>query len=214
MTTKIVTYNRALRMIGLPPLSSVTAFTELRHLLDTEWDNEAVRYCLEQGLWGHARRVSKIDYTSDVEPSFGLNRAFTKPSDFVRLAAISADEFFTAPLTMFSDDPNYWYATIESIYVDYISDDSAYGGDLSIWPATFAWMVASYLGKSIGPIAQGADPKKAAKAEAKYEAYATDARSKAAMNSPIKFQPVGSWRRARRGGGRRAERGNTGSLTG
>jgi hypothetical protein len=213
MTTKVILYNRALRMLGQRALSSISAIHEHRFLLDTEYDNEAVKYCLEQGFWPHARRVSKIEYTSDVEPTFGLRRAFTKPSDFVRLIEMSGDEHFSAPLTDYSDDPNYWFANIETIYVGYVSDDSAYGLDLTIWPPTFVWMVAAFLAKQIGPTMPEVDQRMVAKAENMYESLASDALSKAAMNGPIQFQPVGSWRRSRRSS-RSAERGSQTNLTG
>ena len=213
MTTKLIVYNLALAYLGLKPLVSTTEVREERYLLDIQYDAGSVRYCLEQGLWPHAKRATQIEYTSDVEPSFGLRRAFTKPTDMVRVWVVAADEYFRIPLTGVSSDPGYWFADIDTIWVQYVSDDASYGGDLTGWPETFARMVAAYLASRAKPAQNKDDERRIAIADAAYEGFASDARSKAAQEGPMQFAPMGSWRRSRFSGNS-GDRGSRSSLTG
>jgi hypothetical protein len=57
-------------------------------------------------------------------------------ADFVGLYAFGS-ETFDPPLLTVVDEPNYWYANIDPLYVKYVSNDTAYGMDLSIWSETF-----------------------------------------------------------------------------
>jgi len=199
-TTKLALYNGALRILGERKLASLTENREPRRVLDGIWDAGAQRYCLEQGQWDFAMRTAAIDYTASITPSFGYQRAFEKPSDFVRLCGMASDEYFNSPLTAYTDEAGYWFADLDVLYVRYISDDTSYGLDLSLWPETFIRYVETYLAaEACMRIMQNQTA--AERLEQRLRKRLTDARSKDAMGGPAQFMPQGSWSRARTGGG-------------
>ena len=159
-------------------------------------------------------RTAEIDYDSSVTPTFGFNRAFAKPTDWIRTAILASDEFFHNPLSEleYNDEGAYWYLSIDTIYVRYISNNVAYGYDLSLWPQSFVRYVEAYLAEQIAPkLFQ--DPSKVKEFKALAHRALIDARSKDAMNEGAKFRPEGSWVSARRGASRR-DRGSRSNLTG
>src|SRR6185369_1444544 len=110
-------YNNALLDVGERALASVTEPREPRRLLDIAWDSGAVEWCLEQGQWNFAMRSSKLDYSPSVEPPFGYRRAFNKPTDWIRTAAVASDEYFRVPLLTYVDESSYWFSDLDTIYV-------------------------------------------------------------------------------------------------
>jgi len=212
MTTRLQLYTDALRVCGERRLASLTEAREPRRLLDDAWDAGAIDYCLEQGLWNFATRAVKLAYSPSVTPDFGYARAFARPSDFIRTAAMSADEYFSVPLRAYEDTGGYWFADLDEIYVKYISNDAAYGADLSLWPETFSRWVGHYLASEIGPKLTAAQSRME-KMERDARRALVDARSKDAIADPTRFPPSGSWVGARRGRGF-GDRGGRGGLIG
>lgn len=212
MTTRLGLYNSALREVGERKLASLSENRAPRRALDSVWDDNLIRYCLEQGLWNFAMRTIELEYSPSVEPSFGYQRAFDKPEDFVRTAGLCTDEYFKNPLLQYSDEAGFWFTDLATIYVRYVSDDNAYGNDLSLWPESFTKFVYTYMAAQIvEPLTQNAS--KAAALEKKAARLLVDAKAKDAMAEPTAFLPTGSWVMSRRGGGR-GDRGNRGSLIG
>jgi hypothetical protein len=196
--SRLSIYNGALRLLGERKLSSLTENREPRRIMDDAWDDGLVRYCLEQGLWNFAMRSSKFDYDPSQSPDFGHQYVFQKPDDWVRTASVCSDEYFTNPVTQYEDERGFWYSSLQTIYVKYVSDSTEYGLDYSLWPETFANYVDHEMADEVCMrITQnrsladqiGKDCKKAR----------IDARSKDAMNEPAKFPPKGSWSRSRTG---------------
>ena len=214
-TTKLGLYNGALRVLGKPKLSAIDEGVENRRVLDDAYDDDAIKMCLEMGLWNFAMRTVKIEYDSSIDPDFGLNRAFTKPSDWVRTAEVASDEFFVNPLVdlEFKDEQAYFFADIDSIYVRYVSDDDSYGSDLSLWPQSFVKMFEAFLADQAAP---RLIENKKGREEITQVLIDTrrEARSKDALNEGVKFPPQGGWAGAR-GGRRRSHRdlGSRGALT-
>lgn len=220
-TTKLKLYNGALLICGASAISSLTVNEEKRHLLDLVWDDNGVRYCLSQAQWLFAMRSSQFSYETDVEPAFGLRRAFEKPTDWVATSAVCSDPYFKAPLLQYADEVSHWYADIDDIYVRYVSDDTDYGADYSKWPETFTEYVKHYFaGKIIRKLPGGQDrvvellgPSGRPDKGAVHAALMT-AKNRDAMKGPTQFPPRGTWSGAR---GTRSwvnDRGNPGSLTG
>lgn len=148
-TTRLNLYNDALLLCGERFLASLTEEREPRRLLDQVWDSNGVRYCLEQGQWQFAMRTQQVDYDPSTEPPFGYRRAFNKPDDWVLTSALCSDEYFRSPLLRYSDELEFWYADLDVIYVKFVSNDSGYGADLSIWPATFCDYAAAYFASKV-----------------------------------------------------------------
>jgi hypothetical protein len=197
MATKLGVFNSALLIAGERNLASLTEAREPQRLLTQAWDAGAVDYCLESGQWNFATRASKLTYNASITPAFGLSRAFTKPTDHLRTVGFCSDEYFTSYVN-YTEEQGYWYADIDDIYVRYVSNDAAYGKDLSLWPATFTEYVAAYLcSQIIHKLTQ--DKTERDRVMGLVEKRLDDAKAKDALAEGTKFIPNGSWVRAREG---------------
>ena len=190
MTDKLSLYNDAMLHLGEERLASLSEASVARYALDDAY-SQALKYCLEQGFWNFAIRAVQVDSSASVVPTFGYTYAFTMPSDFIRLYQISENEDITPPLTWFTQETVYWYANCDPLFVAYVSDDTAYGGDLSNWPQTFAEYVGLRLAnRTCKRITGDAPSDHLVSMERKAKGVAL---SKDAMNGPIGFPPVGTW---------------------
>ncbi|MCK1479325.1 hypothetical protein IVB27_32445 [Bradyrhizobium sp. 197] len=205
MAAKLALYNSALLVLGERKLASLAEAREPRRALDDAYD-DAVAYCLEAGFWNFSMRAIQADSSASVTPTFGYTYAFTKPSDFVRLYSYGSTETFDPPLLTVVDEPNYWYANVDPIYVKYVSNDTAYGMDLSLWSESFSEYVSLRLAVKTCKRITGAFPNDDLKKDEK-RALAI-ARSKDAMDEPVGFPPRGTWATSRLGG-RDRNTGNT-----
>lgn len=209
--TQLGLYNEALRMLGERQLLNLSENREPLRVLNAIWDNNAIQYCLEQGLWNFATRAVEITPSATL-PAFGYANAFDKPSDLIRTVGVAEDEFFNVPLLQIQEEVGFWYADIDPIYVRYISSDGNYGADYTRWPQTFAKYVASYLASEAAWTLTQNDKKKA-------DAINTmlfrlrDARSKDAMEDATAFPPQGGWTSSRHSNSQR-DRGRRNNLIG
>lgn len=214
-TTKLSLYNGALLLCEEEQLSDLTDAVEARRLLDSVWDRGAgaITAVLEDGLWNFAMRTVQVDYDSDVDVLFGLRRAFSKPTDWVRTAGVWQDEYLASPLLQYRDEGDYWYADIDTIYVQYVSNDTNYGSDLSRWSEKAARYFESYLAVEIlGKISHAKVDKDDLKKLSKERL--TLAQSKDAQDEQTKFLPEGRWVSARRGRYNHRDRGSRSQLIG
>lgn len=195
MASKISLYNDALLILGDRKIASLAEAREARRALDDAYD-QALDYCLEKGFWNFAMRSVQVDSSASVVPTFGYTYAFTKPTDIRRVHSVSTSETMDPPLLKYVDETNYWYANADPIYVRYISDDSAYGGDLSLWPETYANYVAHRLAFRTCRRITGKAPDNDLRNDMRRAL--SDARSKDAMDEPPGFPPEGTWAKSRR----------------
>lgn len=217
MTDQLKLYNEALLICGerqLDVTNGLTEDTPSRYWLDSAWDNGAVNSCLESGQWRFAMRTIELDYTDTVVPTFGLPRAFIKPSDWMATSAICSDEYFRNPLLggELVDEAGYWYAGIDVLYVRYISNDSSYGTSYSSWPEKFTDYVAAHLASKV-ILKFTSDEKKVETVMKLRDRALMEAKNLNAMADPTQFPPPGTWSSARYGRSRR-DRGNRGQLIG
>lgn len=196
MTDQLSLYNGALRILKERKLASLTENREARRLLDDAWvdgrTEGAVRFCLEQGQWAHARRAVQIDFNPDVSTDFGFQYAFEIPEDFVRPVSLCTDPYFTQPLLNYVDEADHWYAELQTIYVVYVSDGLQFGGDMSRWPQSFVELVQSRLATEIAPNLTNGD-KAIQWANFAYDKALKEARSANAVRQPTRFMPPGRW---------------------
>ena len=198
--TQLALYNQALLILGERTLSALTEENEFRRALDIAWDSGAiVNRWLEQGLWNFSIRTTQQEYQAGVEPDFGYLRAFTKPSDWVRTAMVCEDEYFNSPLTRYEDEQGFIFADLDTIFLSYVSNDSAYGNDMSLWPSTFTRFCEYDLAVRIMKRATGLSLEERDEIKKDHRRALIDARSKDAMNEPARFPPRGSWSRSRQG---------------
>lgn len=199
MATKLQIYNRALSFIGTQRLHPTTGLTEdvaSRYELDDKYD-QALSYMLEQGLWKFAIRTSEMAQDPDLIPSFGPKYAFSIPSDFVRLANISTDEYF-APGSEpdYVEENGYWYSDNDKIYIKYVSNGSAYGLDLGQFPENYTQALCLWLAyNTVLPISKDRGDRNTIFQQ--YEAALSTARRLNAVDMPVKGKPPGRWVRSR-----------------
>ena len=189
---KLELYNGALLAIGELRLAALTDDIESRYLLDGVWDRDAVDTVLKHGQWNFAMRVAKMEYNEAITPDFGYQRAFNKPSDLIKICAVCSDEFFNAPLLQYRSEGAYWYAEIDELFIKYVSNDTVYGTNKSLWGTAFTRYVETWLGSQIiWKLTQNDTATE--KAEEKVEKLLIAARSEDAMEDPTVFPPVSGW---------------------
>lgn len=207
MTTKLLLYNGALTKLGERRLSSLSENREPRRALDGAYDDAFVNKVLIAGLWNFATRTVQADYSASVEPDFGYLRAFDKPDDFIRTIEVCTDERFTNPLLDYADEGNFWFSDLDTIYIKYVSNDTSYGGDLSLWPDNFSeyaqWALAEKVCKRLTQSEAGLQDARKELKKAMITAKSTDA-----MADPTKFLPSGSWVRSRTSSGGKFHKNN------
>ena len=214
MASQLGIYNGALLICGERFLSSLTENREPRYLLDHVWSENGVRACLEEGQCNFAMRTMQIDYDPAIAPTFGYNRAFNKPTDWVLTSSLCTDEYFRTPATRYWDEAAYWYADVDTIYVRFVSNDALYGLNLGEWPDSLLEFVkAHFASKIIKKLSNSEEEEdKVLKIREKAKLVA---KSKAAMAEPTMFPARGSWSAARNRFPNRRDGGNTnGSLIG
>lgn len=212
--TQLSLYNDALLVCGERFLGSLSENREPRRLLDQVWASGGIKYCLERGQWNFATRTIQIDYDSSIEPGYGYNRAFDKPTDWCCTRGVCSDEFFNSPLTRYVDEAGYWYSDLDTIYVRYVSDDPAYGGNLNHWPQTFVDVVAAHFAAKIILKLGNSDTEKRALEDLR-DKLLKQAKNTDAMGEPTKFPAPGTWSLSRNRFPNRRDGGNSsGNLIG
>lgn len=151
MADRLSIYQGALRLLGPSQLASLTEDRPERHKLDAAWVN-AIDFLLEQGLWNFGIRTIEIQASEDVEPLFGYDYAFTKPDDWIRTAGISPTGIFSndEPFNDFEDQAGSWFANPQTLYIQYMSKDAAYGWNVGAWRQNFAKAAEAYLAFECG----------------------------------------------------------------
>ena len=209
MTTQLTLYNDALMICGERFLASLTENREPRRLLDQVWATNGVRLCLEEAQWEFAMRTQQVDYDPAITPSFGYNRAFSKPTDWVLTSAVCVDEYFRTPATRYVDEAGYWYSDLDTIYVRYVSNDAFYGMDLNKWPDSFKEFVAAHFASKIISKISNSE-REQDRVDKLREKMLSRAKNKCVMTGPTMFSAQGSWSRARNRFPNRRDGGNTG----
>lgn len=215
MTTRLSLYNDALLLCGERFLVSLTEEREPRRLLDQVWASNGVKTCLEMGQWFFAMNAIQIDYDTSIEPTFGYNRAFAKPDDWVLTSAVCSDEFFRVPLLQYTDEALYWYSTLDTIYVKYVSDSTDFGLDMNKWTETFReYVAAHFASKIILKITN--DENNLARMEKLKAKLLSKAKNSNQMTGPTLIPARGNWSNSRNRTGFRRDGGNGsgGSLIG
>lgn len=204
MTSKLKMYKEALGHLEERTILSLTEAREPRRVLDDYYDS-TIEFCLERGFWNFAMRAIQIDTSSGISPTFGYDYAFQKPSDWVRTYWVSVDEQMTLPLMDYVDENGLWFANFDPLFIKYVSSDSAYGGDLSIWPGSFADAFALRLARQACRRITGSTTL-ANELKVEEKRAFVIASSRDAMNEPPGQPPIGSWARSRTGDNRNLSR--------
>lgn len=196
VATQLSIYNGALRLLGSRKLASLTEDSPARRHLDDAWADGLIDSCLEEGFWKFATRSMALTASASTTPDFGYQYAFQKPDDYIKTKAICFDQYFQTSLKNYSDEAGFWFADIDVIYVQIISNDASYGNDYSLYPESFNDFVQAMLADKVKDLITGNDGKHERIKKALKEAK-TKARSNDAMAGPQKFSEPGSFVRAR-----------------
>lgn len=213
MPSKLSIYNGALTILGERKLADLTENREPRYKLDTIWDNEFVDRILQAGQWNFAQRTVELEYSPSITPSFGYQYAFDKPQDFIRTMGLCHDEYFTMPITRYSDESQWIFTDAQKIYLKYVSNDSQWGSDYSLWPANFTEFAEHYLAYKVAPTIAGMNFNER-ELERKQKTLLLEAKSTDAMEQPAKFAPKGGWASSRQGFRSTGDRGSRSKLIG
>lgn len=199
MTTKLQFYNKALQLIGQRSLAALSENNRSRRELDLVWDSGAVQEVLEEGNWNYATRTVKLRASTSIEPEFGYQYAFLKPSDWVKTTSICYDEYFDSPISNYHDEVKYWFCTVDEIYVRYVSNDVSYGNNFADMPMAvqryLELLLAVHISKSITQDNGLTETLKRDLQRAKLNAFSQDG-----ANQPAGKKPVGAWASARLNG--------------
>ena len=197
--TKLSIYSAALGWCGSRRLASLSEDVEARYVLDDVWDRGHVDRCLQKGLWKFAIRTSQIDYdTSYTDPLNSGWYRFDIPSDHIRTVQFSQNGSFTDPDLGYQSEGAYWYSTLQTIYVRYVSNGASYGADYSLWPDDFQDFVEVDLAfRSIKRLTDAKTDYEDLKSERRR--ILMEAKSTCAMEDPTRFPPETSWNSSRRG---------------
>jgi hypothetical protein len=213
-TDRLTIYNGALRECEERKLASLSENREPRRLLDDAWNagKGLIVFALAAKQWRFGRRSVELTPDTAVEPAFGRTHAFAQPDDYIRACKFCSDERMNLPFLDYEVEAGYWYADVEPLYLSYISSDTSYGGDLSLWPPAFVLWVETHLASLIAPRLIGVE--KANRLIKLAAMRLKDAASVDAMEDPTKFPPPGSFVLSRRGGRLSRERGPRNRLIG
>ncbi len=175
-TSALSLFNKALRYLGERKLASLNENREsFRYLQDEYSDNNL--FCISQGNWNYAMREAEFQAEDAISPNFGYAYVFQKPVDWNHTFQVSDNEAFDPLLRDYTDQNNFWYSNIATIYVKYISIDPNYGLNLGLWTPAFVEYVACRLAWTYVPRLQDKDKIKMindALKRAKAEALSTD----------------------------------------
>ena len=219
MATQLSLYNAALVLLGERKLASLTENREPRRVLDAVWDlkgdgtSSFVNFVLEAGQWKFALKTVKLQVSVDVVPAFGYKYAFKQPVDYVRIVAISLDEYVSLPVNEYQAEGLHWFLDQEDVYMTYVSNSApACGTGLAEWPPHFTQYAEALLASKICTRLTG-DSQMWKDLVALSARYLSKAESIDAMAGPTKFLPPGAWVQSRSSGGRR-DNGSRSRLTG
>ncbi len=198
MPSKLSLYNGALNVLGERNLASLTENREPRHKLDDIYDNDMIDRVLQHGQWKFAKRTAQLQASTTITPEFGYQFAYELPTDFIRTLGVASDEFFIQPLTQYDKEGATLFCEIETLYLMYVSNDSQFGNDLSLWPGNFTEYVEFYMARKVAPTLTGLDYSDT-ELKKQVAGALTDAKATDAMEAPTKFPPKGNWASSRQG---------------
>ncbi len=218
--TQLELYNGALvEHCGERPLATITENREPRRLLDNAWTEGigAISACLEMGQWNFAMRTQMQTPDTGITPTFGYRYVYPHPTDWILTTAVWQDEFGRVPLLQYTDEAGKLYASLQTIYWRYVSNDANFGSNMGLWPQSFADVVKAYLAQKIISKLTDSQVKIDNLTHHRTGAVAKAvhfAKNMSAMAEPTKFPPTGSWNRSRLGHRRYRDGGSTSSLIG
>lgn len=195
MASKLGLYNAALRLLGDAPLAALTDEVESRRLLDSVYD-DAIKWCLEQGLFAFSLRSVRMSPDPNFTPLFNGPHVYLRPTDYLRTAGIWANATESIPLVAYIWEGTHLIANINQVYLRYVSSGTKYGFNLGAWTASFQSFVEAHLAMEICPRLTDSAAKFKMLHDLRHERM-RDANNRNSMDNPARFIPPGQWAVAR-----------------
>jgi hypothetical protein len=149
MGDKLTIFRGAQRLLGDGRIASLSEDTVIRRAFDDAWP-EAVNFLLTKGMWNFAIRTIEIEPDDDFEPLFGYTYSYSKPEDWIRTVSISETGDFTQGYEQYHDEQGFWFASVDSLFIRYISSSDSYGWNIGAWRQPFCKALEAYLAFSAG----------------------------------------------------------------
>lgn len=201
-TTKIKVYNTALRYLGITRLHTTHGLTEdrqERREIDQVYDDSLIEM-LEKAIWYFALKRVRMDADPEVETQFGHQYAYAQPDDMVDhgLHQITDDE---RGLHEIEWEPanGLYLCDVPTIYFAYVSNAPTHGLNLGLMSQHFveAWGSLIALKTNLPINASRGDRNDLIAIHGK---LLDTAKTREAVNLPIKRKPLGGWATSRGGG--------------
>jgi hypothetical protein len=191
-------WNFATVRIARPYLGSPFDLTITYELNDVVVENNVFYISLTGSNLGNLPSTSPGLWAVTVEPTapIGFLRAFIKPSDWLRTAAVSDDPYFNHRLENYADEGVQLLADMDVLYLKYIS--RSLGLDQTRWTMAFAEFVSLYLADHAVRIAKTETRRK--EIRELWELAKKKANNIDAQNKPTATRPLGQWAASRLGG--------------
>ena len=187
-------YNDALLILGKGHQKIVSGDMDhpYRSALDTALDSELIANVMEDTGWQFGVDSAKIDYDPNTVPEWGYQYAFDKPDNLQRKTGIYTDEYLTQPLKNYTEEGDYYFADVTTIYLTFIATD--WNSNVTAWPSYFKRLVAAQLAKDT---ANSINPNMAQAANEEYKERKHNAKNNDAIQSPPQRIRTGTWLNAR-----------------
>lgn len=184
--TKLQIYNRALRLLALPRLSTISDNMPTAFELDDAWSWVPTEV-LEAGAWDFATET--LSSTSVTPASLaGYAWAHARPADLLRIIKVSNTADFAAEADYRVEGVDYISTQDATVYIRYVSNDLDDDSDIPYWPAPFVSVVAARLALEVCPILRPADARAYAFIEAKWRAAVIDAQQQQDMDKHMQHR--------------------------
>ena len=199
MADKLDIFNRVLVKCGQRPLLSLSDARPEQRAIDRVYDS-AVEKLIEGALWKFASRSEELQPSDTASTQFGYQYAYENPTDYVRVIRISDNERFRPTLRDFMFEGDFLFADCSPLYLQYVSDDPAYGLDVGKWTPSFADALVDELVVRTSPFLMGAGVQQVEQFEKQAKRSFYMAKGRDAVNQPEGWVPSGRLVKARSGG--------------
>ena len=198
MADKLDIYNRVLVKLGQRPLLTLNDQRPEQRAIDRVYDG-AVQRMLEGAFWKFASRSDELQQSNTATSNFGYQFVYELPEDYVRIVRISDNNRFRPTLVDFLVEEHCIFCDCTPLYLQYVSNDPAYGYNVGRWPASFADALVDELALRTAPYLQGAGIQKIEQLEKEAKRTFYIAKGRDAVNQPESWAPPGRLVRARAG---------------
>ena len=201
MTDKLGIFNRVLVKAGQRPLLSLDDQRPEQRAIDRVYAS-ACEKLIEGALWKFASRSDELQPSGTAASNFGYQYVYDKPEDYVRIIRICDNARFRPTLTDFLIEGDFIYCDCSPLYLQYVSNDPAYGYDLGKWTPSFSDAVVDELLVRTAPFLKGAGIQDMEQLEKQAKRSFYTAKGRDAVNQPESWSPPGRLVRVRSGGPR------------